>query len=263
MSVVLKLFLRVVLPLLVGQCLRNFLPPAKAFINKYGKYFRDGQEYCLAFIVYTIFCKTFKQGSTARVSDVFIMIGCILLMLVVLMIMAWTSLHVLFHSQPKLVAMGLFGCTHKTVAVGIPLVSSIYAGDPNLALYVLPLLIWYTMQLILGTAAAPYIAAYIIRREKEIDEERGGLLPTTAASTTTQHLDTLVVVDNSASPPSPSETIGSIESGSAASDVVCTTTATAVLQPKLEQLECNKDDELGQQEDVTTNNSMAVTHGNA
>ena len=215
----------------------------------------------MAFIVYTIFCKTFKQGSTAKVSDVFIMIGCTLLMLVVLMIMAWTSLHVLFHGQPKLVAMGLFGCTHKTVAVGIPLVSSIYAGDPNLALYVLPLLIWYTMQLILGTAAAPYIAAYIIRREKEIEEERGGLLPTT----TTQHLDTLVVVDNSASPPSPSETIGSIESGSAASDVVPSTTATADLQPKLEHLECNKDDELGrQQEDVvSTNISIAVTNGNA
>lgn len=250
------------LPLLVGQCLRNFLPPAKAFVNKHGKYFRDAQEYCLAFIIYTIFCKTFKQGSTAKVSDVFIMIGCTLLMLVVLMIMAWTSLHVLFRNQPKLVAMGLFGCTHKTVAVGIPLVSSIYAGDPNLALYVLPLLIWYTTQLILGTAAAPYIAAYIIRREKEIEEERGGLLPTTATSTT-QHLDTLVVVDNSASPPSPSETIGSIESGSAPSDVVSSTTATAAFQPKLEQLECNKDVELGQQVNVTTNNSMAVTNGNA
>jgi len=251
-----------VLPLLVGQCLRNFLPPAKAFVNKHGKYFRDAQEYCLAFIIYTIFCKTFKQGSTAKVSDVFIMIGCTLLMLVVLMIMAWTSLHVLFRNQPKLVAMGLFGCTHKTVAVGIPLVSSIYAGDPNLALYVLPLLIWYTTQLILGTAAAPYIAAYIIRREKEIEEERGGLLPTTATSTT-QHLDTLVVVDNSASPPSPSETIGSIESGSAPSDVVPSTTATVDLQPKLEHLECNKDVELGQQVNVSTNISIDVTNGNS
>ncbi|KAL3806243.1 hypothetical protein ACHAXA_008227 [Cyclostephanos tholiformis] len=214
-SVTLKLFLRVVLPLLVGQILRNFVRPAKVFVVRYGKYFREGQEFCLAFIIYTIFCKTFLKGSAATVGDVFIMIACVVFMLVLLMTLAWTSLRVLFPSHPKLQAMGLFGCTHKTVAVGIPMIETIYADSPLVGLYVLPLLIWYTMQLLLGTVAAPYIAAYIIRREGEL-----------AQATEPQPDNVLEMAESGASgtaanqkhdiaPPSPDETIGSIDSGSA------------------------------------------------
>lgn len=252
-SVVLKLFLRVVLPLLVGQILRNFSSTAKTFVNKYGKYFRDAQEYCLAFIVYTIFCKTFSKGSTAKVGDVFIMIGCVLLVLSFLMTMAWTSLRVLFGNQPKLVAMGLFGCTHKTVAVGLPLVETIYADDPNLALYVLPLLIWYTTQLILGTAAAPYITAYIIRREKELEESNRS------------HLDTVVEMveegnapTNVAIPPSPSETIESNESGSASDGTA--------LKQDLEYLKEDREDGVSHShpEAITkVIEPVTVTNGNA
>jgi sodium/bile acid cotransporter 7 len=211
-SVTLKLFLRVVLPLMVGQFLRNFIPPAKAFVIRYGRYFRDGQELCLAFIIYTIFCKTFIKGTTASVADVFIMIGCVLFVLTFLMTLAWTSLRLLFPRQPKLQAMGLFGCTHKTVAVGIPLIETIYHDSPLVGLYVLPLLIWYTMQLVLGTAAAPYIAAYIIRREGEL-----------AQATAPQPDNALEMAESGASgtaavtAPSPDETTGSIDSGSPSS----------------------------------------------
>jgi len=62
--------------------------------------------------------------------------------------------------------MGLFGCTHKTVAVGIPLINAIYEGNPNLGFYTLPLVIWYTMQLVLGTILAPRLASFV-KRENE------------------------------------------------------------------------------------------------
>jgi sodium/bile acid cotransporter 7 len=171
-QVTLKLFLRVVLPLLVGQLLRNYFPPAKAFVKKYNKFFRQGQEFSLVFIIYTIFCKTFMKGSDAEVGDIFTMIGCVLLVLVFLMGLAWLSMLVLFPNQPKLQSMGLFGCTHKTVAVGIPLISSIYADSPLLGLYVLPLLIWYPTQLVLGTALVPYMSRYVKRKEEELLAQR-------------------------------------------------------------------------------------------
>ncbi|KAL3758350.1 hypothetical protein ACHAWU_005020 [Discostella pseudostelligera] len=170
-QVTLKLFLRVVLPLFVGQLLRNYFPPAKAFAQKYNHYFRQGQEFSLVFIVYTIFCKTFMKGSDAAVVDILIMIGCVLLVLLFLMGLAWLSMLVLFPKDPKLQVMGLFGCTHKTVAVGIPLITSIYADSPMLGLYVLPLLIWYPTQLVLGTAIAPTLARYVVRKEKELKQK--------------------------------------------------------------------------------------------
>jgi sodium/bile acid cotransporter 7 len=121
--------------------------------------------------VYTIFCKTFLKGSDAKIGDVFIMIGCVLLVLLFLMVLSWISMLVLFPNDPKIQAVGLFACTHKTVAVGVPLISSIYADSPMLGLYVLPLLIWYPTQLVLGTALAPYLAKYIERREKELNQQ--------------------------------------------------------------------------------------------
>jgi len=171
-QVTLKLFLRVVLPLLVGQLLRNYFPPAKAFAKKYNKFFRQGQEFSLVFIIYTIFCKTFMKGSDAKISQIFTMIGCVLLCLIFLMALAWACMLILFPNKPKLQSMGLFGCTHKTVAVGIPLISSIYADSPLLGLYVLPLLIWYPTQLVLGTALVPYMSAWVKRREQELLAQR-------------------------------------------------------------------------------------------
>ena len=55
------------------------------------------------------------------------------------------------------------GCTHKTVAMGVPLINAIYEKDPNIGLYTLPLLIWHPMQLVIGSALAPRLNAWTIR----------------------------------------------------------------------------------------------------
>ena len=92
-------------------------------------------------------------------------------MLCMLMVLAWMCLRILFRNEPKLQAMGLFGCTHKTVAMGVPLINAIYESNPNVGLYTLPLLIWHPMQLVVGSFVAPYVAAYVKRREAENEEE--------------------------------------------------------------------------------------------
>ncbi len=60
-----KLGLRVVLPIFIGQVLQHFVPPAKEFVKQYKKHFKAAQEWCLLFIIYTVFCKTFLEGMEA------------------------------------------------------------------------------------------------------------------------------------------------------------------------------------------------------
>jgi sodium/bile acid cotransporter 7 len=68
--------------------------------------------------------------------------------------------------------MGVFGCTMKTVALGIPMINSIYENDPNMGLYALPLLIWHPMQLVIGTIMTPRLVAYIEMEEKRLEDEK-------------------------------------------------------------------------------------------
>src|SRR3546814_5779369 len=48
-------------------------------------------------------------------------------------------------------ATALFTGANKTAAVGIPLINTIYSGNPNLGLYTIPLLFYYSCQLLIGS----------------------------------------------------------------------------------------------------------------
>lgn len=81
------------------------------------------------------FCCNFHISShryplNTAVGQIFLMIAMQFLMLCVVMALAWACLRVLFRNEPKLQAMGLFGCTHKTVAMGVPLINAIYESNP-------------------------------------------------------------------------------------------------------------------------------------
>mmetsp|Transcript_18930 Transcript_18930/g.54555 ORF Transcript_18930/g.54555 Transcript_18930/m.54555 type:complete len:478 (-) Transcript_18930:23-1456(-) len=170
-SVFYKLGLRVVLPIAVGQLLQKFSKTFVNFVKKYKKYFKQAQEYCLVFIIYTVFCRTFLEGSEAKAADIFIMIAIQFVLLCSLMVLAWYLMKLLFRNRPKLRVMGLYGCTHKTVAMGVPLINAIYESNPNVGLYTLPLLIWHPMQLVIGSALAPRIAQWVEREENRLENE--------------------------------------------------------------------------------------------
>uniref|UniRef100_A0A7S1YYZ9 Sodium/bile acid cotransporter n=1 Tax=Trieres chinensis TaxID=1514140 RepID=A0A7S1YYZ9_TRICV len=167
-TVFFKLGMRVVLPIFIGQVLQKTSKTVVAFVKKYKKYFKTLQEYCLVFIVYTVFCKTFLEGSDAQVGNIFLMIALQGFLLCAYMILAWFALSLVFHNEPKLRVMGLFGCTHKTVAMGVPLINAIYEDNPLVGLYTLPLLIWHPMQLVLGSAIAPKLSAFVAREEERL-----------------------------------------------------------------------------------------------
>jgi solute carrier family 10 (sodium/bile acid cotransporter), member 7 len=171
-----ELSIRVILPIIVGQFLRQTSKTVVDFVTKYKSYFSQAQQYALVFIIYTTFCKTFSEERESNIGDIFLMILFQLFLLCTFMVLSWVLLRLLFPDEPQLRVMGLFGCTHKTVAVGVPLINAIYEGNPNVGLYTLPLLIWHPMQLMIGTALSPRLKAFV-EAEKErlgiVDEEDG------------------------------------------------------------------------------------------
>jgi sodium/bile acid cotransporter 7 len=64
--------------------------------------------------------------------------------------------------------MGLFGCTHKTIALGVPLISSLYGKSDLVGTYTLPLLIWYPMQIILGSLLLKRLQNYIATETERV-----------------------------------------------------------------------------------------------
>lgn len=166
LSVFIKLATRVLFPIFVGQVLVNKVKFVNKFVRKYKKFFVKAQIYALVFLVYTVFCKTFSKGSSSSIADIFLMIFFQFILLFVVMILSWFLLRLLFRDEPKLRVMGFFGCTLKTVAMGIPLIDAMFENDPNVGLYTLPLLIWHPMQLIIGTLLVPRLNVFV-NSEKE------------------------------------------------------------------------------------------------
>jgi sodium/bile acid cotransporter 7 len=168
LTVFYKLALRVVVPVALGQVVQKTMPKVVLLYKTYKKRWKKLQEYLLVFIVYTVFGRTFDDDNDndSNVGDIFLMILFVFLLLVSFMLVSWYMLGVLYADQPEMRVMGLFGCTHKTVAMGVPLINAIYEDDPAVGLYTLPLLIWHPMQLVIGTFLAPRLAAFV-EREKE------------------------------------------------------------------------------------------------
>ena len=168
LNVFYKLALRVLLPIFIGQILRKYSSNVRKFVQKFKPKFKSLQEWCIVYIVYTVFCKTFQSDIQTSVGGVFSMIACQFAILSLLMILAWFTLKAFFGNQPTLRVMGLFGSTHKTMAMGIPLITAIYDNDSNVGFYTLPLMVWHPMQLIIGSYLAPRLSEFVIREEKRL-----------------------------------------------------------------------------------------------
>ena len=92
-DVLYKLIIRVIVPVLLGQILQKFSPAVVAFSNRHKDLFTSLKQYCLVFIIYTVFCTTFSNDNLdTSLGDIFSLIGVILVVLMFLMALAWTTL---------------------------------------------------------------------------------------------------------------------------------------------------------------------------
>jgi sodium/bile acid cotransporter 7 len=106
----------------------------------------------------------------ATIGQTFLMILFQLLLLLASLILGWYLLKLFFRDEPELRVMGFFGCVNKTVALGIPLIDSIYGSNPNAGLYTLPLLIWFPMQLVVGSSCVPRLVTFVTTERERLDK---------------------------------------------------------------------------------------------
>merc|ERR1712157_74831 len=139
------------------------------------KHFKKLQEFLLIYIVYTIFCQTFQNEEyiSVDVKNIFLMVVYQFLLLSFVMLLAWLLLKLFFKHNPKLHVTGLFGCTHKSMAMGILLINAIFEGNDSIGLYTLPILIWHPMQIFIGSALAPRLATYVEMKLQEVSNFEG------------------------------------------------------------------------------------------
>jgi solute carrier family 10 (sodium/bile acid cotransporter), member 7 len=68
-----KVALRVLLPILIGQILRNASKAVRNFVNAKKNALKLLSQNCLVFIVYTVFCSTFQGDSRSSFQEIFLM----------------------------------------------------------------------------------------------------------------------------------------------------------------------------------------------
>jgi len=164
--------LRVLLPAGAGMTMKNMISGADTFADEHKEHFVTIREKCLVFIVYTTFCHTFMDQAESTAAQIVVMAISQIILLCAAMIIAWIALFMLYNRQPKLRVCGLFGCSTKTAALGIPLISAIYEDHPKLGIYTLPLLIWYPAQLIIGTVLSSRLSRFVEYKLAKYEKER-------------------------------------------------------------------------------------------
>jgi solute carrier family 10 (sodium/bile acid cotransporter), member 7 len=101
------------------------------------------------------------------------------------MALAWFTMKPLFNKDPALRIMGVFGCTQKTIALGIPLILSIFGGSPNIGLYTLPILIWHPMQLVVGSFFVPKLQKFLASENERLSVVKDDVAQVAVSNATT------------------------------------------------------------------------------
>lgn len=160
LQMIMKLCNKVLVPVAVGQVLRA--TPMKQVYAGYSKKFKRLQEFILLGIVWNAFCNAFTKGMGLGFKET----ATLLLLLPTIHLMSIVGLFALFNSrvlgfkrQDTLAAV--YCGSHKTLAFGLPLISTIFEGNPNLAAYSAPIMLMHPLQLIIGSSLVPKFRNFV------------------------------------------------------------------------------------------------------
>lgn len=117
-------------------------------------------------IVWNAFCNAFARGLGLELRH-----GLALLTLLPLLhIGSLAALFSVFRSKflsdtPGEAVAATFCGAHKTLAFGLPLINTVFEGNPNLASFCAPLMLMHPLQLVIGSLAVPYFAKITVGKE--------------------------------------------------------------------------------------------------
>jgi len=159
LDMVTKLLNKVLLPVAIGQALRA--TKAKEIYVDHSKKFKRGQELILLSILWNAFCTGISSGLGLELKH-----GIALFLILPLVHILSLGALFFFFSQPRLnfnpgeVTAAMFCASHKTLAFGLPLINTVFAGNPNLAAYCAPIMFIHPLQLIIGSALIPRLEKF-------------------------------------------------------------------------------------------------------
>jgi sodium/bile acid cotransporter 7 len=167
---ILDLVIWLVLPLLVGQCLRPWLG-GWAKRNKAG--INTVDRLTILMLVYTSFCDSVATGVWTEHGAGVVAgtaLGCLILFYVAFYLVGVICDTCRF-SQPDRIAAILCG-SKKSMATGVPMAQLMFSSGSNLGLILLPMMIYHPLQLII----CGVIANRWARRAHEPEHSLGELL---------------------------------------------------------------------------------------
>jgi sodium/bile acid cotransporter 7 len=110
-------------------------------------------------LVWNAFCNAFTNGIGIEVTHGFILLFMLSSLHIgsLLFLFKFFGAKFLNLSKGDVIAAA-FTTSHKTLAAGLPLVNTIFEGNPNLAAYCAPIMFIHPLQLIIGSIFAEKLA---------------------------------------------------------------------------------------------------------
>ena len=160
-KMVMKLCEKVLLPVAIGQFLRTS-SWARSVYKQHSKKFKRLQETVLLGIVWNAFCNAFSDGFGIQLKHSLVLLGLLPALHLVMLgaTFKFFSLPWLKFDKGESIA-AMFCSSQKTLAFGLPLINTIFQGNPNLALYCAPLMFIHPLQMTIGSFLLPTIQKYM------------------------------------------------------------------------------------------------------
>jgi sodium/bile acid cotransporter 7 len=151
----LKLCQLIVLPMVIGQCLRPFL---KSVFPLLKPWFKRTTTASIFFIMYCTFCDGVKRAAWEQLgwgAVVAAFVGALAILLIASALVWWTSGWLSLSPKGRVAAY--FCGSQKSLATGVPMAASIFpiggavASVPDVSVIVLPLMCYHFLQLAMAT----------------------------------------------------------------------------------------------------------------
>ena len=161
-SMIAKIAIYILLPLVIGQIARPFLPKT---IEKLQAFFKRANNALIVFVVYAAFSNSVADNLWQSFSWTSIAIALIasFIYLLLLSSLVWTSSE-LSDKDIRLRIAAFFCGSQKTLAAGVPMAGIIFAGQSGStqeSLIILPLMLYHALQLFLAGIVKTRLAAIV------------------------------------------------------------------------------------------------------
>jgi len=137
-----------VAPLALGQLLRPWLG---AWAQRHKPRIAVADRCTILLLVYTSFCDSFKEGVWSRHATAQLALAaavCVGLLAAALLLTGWAARRWGFVRADRIAAV--FCGSKKTLASGVPMAKLIFGAHPGLGLILLPIMIYHSVQLVVG-----------------------------------------------------------------------------------------------------------------